>query len=102
MSEAELLSEIVKLCQQLGLLYHHCTSSTRCRGPAGFPDLVIVGRLGVFVAELKSDDGETSAEQDLWLWTLNAAGETARRPGQLWRPADLDSGYIRRALEAIV
>ena len=50
----------------------------------GFPDLVLVRR-GVFlVAELKTDRGRTTAEQDAWLAAFQAAGVAA----YTWRPSD--------------
>lgn len=98
MTELELLAAVVEQCGELGLLWHHCTDSRSCHGASGFPDLVIAGRRGVIFAELKSDIGETSAEQDLWLWTL---ARTSILYQLVWRPADLETGRIRGQLELI-
>lgn len=49
----------------------------------GFPDLVLV-RERVVYAELKTDTGRLSLEQELWLDALSAAGADAR----VWRPRD--------------
>lgn len=95
MTEAELVGKITDRCSELGLLWHHCGDSRRCDGPAGFPDLVIATRGGIIVAEVKSQDGETSAEQDLWLWTLGGMAV-------IWRPADWESGLIDRHLNWIL
>ena len=99
MTEAELQHEVEKLCDELGLLWHHCHDSRHCDGRRGFPDLVIIGPCGLLLAELKSAAGETSSGQDLWLWHL------AKIPGPriwaIWRPADLASGRIRNELFAI-
>lgn len=55
--------------------------------PAGFPDEVLVRPPRLVFAELKSDRGKLSAEQEAWLDDLRAV------PGvevYLWRPADMD------------
>lgn len=74
MGEAEFQREAEAECDRLGLLWHHCTDSRRCRGPRGFPDLVALGRRGIVLAELKSAGGETSAGQDRWIWAAHDAG----------------------------
>lgn len=97
MTEAQLLAEVTDLCGRLGLLWHHCGRPDKsCQGNRGLPDLIIAGRRGVTFRELKSDDGDTSADQDLWIWTLH---ETPAR--YVWRPADWHSGQIRRELEEL-
>jgi len=95
LNEAQLLREVLGVAAKHKVLAYHSYGppvSTK-----GFPDLVIVGEHGVIFAELKSDDGETSAEQDLWIWTLAAAGF----PCQLWRPEDLDSGEIEQLIRSV-
>lgn len=84
-SEAELTSDVIGLADSLGLLWHHCPDSRRCKGNPGFPDLLVAGPRGLVLAELKSEHGETSADQDLWLWTLRQAEIEAivARPGSL-------------------
>lgn len=99
MTEAELLAEVTDLCGQLGLIWHHCAASARCRGPRGFPDLVIAGLGGVIFAELKTTEGDTTAEQDRWLYTLARSNLDTRV--FTWRPADLDAGRIRHWLGKI-
>lgn len=98
MSEAELTRDIMALADSLGLLWHHCPDSRRCKGNRGFPDLVIAGPGGIIFAEVKGPDGETSAEQDLWGWTISD-----RKPARwrLWRPADLEDGTIERELRQL-
>lgn len=97
MTETELTRRVLELAAGLGVLAHHCTTSARCAGRPGLPDLILAGKDGVIFAELKSETGETSPEQDLWLWTL---GESEQRI-VTWRPSDLKDGRIRLALEAI-
>jgi hypothetical protein len=93
-TEEEFTGSVVARIDRLGLMYHHCRDSRKCAGRRGFPDLVSAGRRGVLFAELKMPDGETSAEQDLWAWTLRKAGQA----WVLWEPADLDNGVIDGAL----
>lgn len=108
MTEAEFTEEVAAMAGAMGLLLHHCTDSRRCIGQAGFPDLIIVGVRGIIFAELKIPGGETSAEQDLWHWTLHQANmlcstecERSGHLHQLWTPADLENGRIKRELEEI-
>jgi hypothetical protein len=54
---------------------------TPLTGNPGFPDLVLARNGTVIAAELKTDRGRTTPEQDAW---LRALGEHAR----LWRPSD--------------
>lgn len=57
------------------------------RGPrnsAGLPDLLLVRGDRLIWAELKAQDGVTSAEQREWIARLRAAGETV----YVWRPND--------------
>lgn len=74
MTEEEFQRQAEAECSRLGLHWHHCTDPRRCRGPRGFPDLLAIGRRGLVLAELKSPSGETSAEQDAWIWTAHQFG----------------------------
>ena len=51
---------------------------------AGWPDLVLVRRSRIVYAELKSETGRLSPEQDEWLEALAAAGGEC----WVWRPSD--------------
>ena len=53
MTEEEFQKQAEAECDRLGLLWHHCAQPRRCRGPIGFPDLVIAGPGGLLLAELK-------------------------------------------------
>lgn len=92
MTEEQLQREVEKMCDDLGLLHWHDNFSRRNR--PGFPDLVIVGTVGVLFAELKSADGRLKPAQREWCVRLRAAGQHYR----LWRPADLESGEIWETL----
>lgn len=94
MTEEQFALEVEARIKDLGLLGHRCKDSRKCAGRRGFPDLVIAGIRGVLFAELKLADGETTAEQDLWGWTLRESGHA----WVLWEPADLGNGRIDSAL----
>lgn len=102
MTEAELRQKVMQRCAELRLLTHYCTSAKYCKASVpGLPDLIIVGSKAVIFAELKSDSGTTTAEQDLWLWMLHrlpACNVFAR----VWRPDDWHDGTIGKLLELIV
>lgn len=53
--------------------------------PAGFPDLCMVRLSRVIFAELKSDKGKPTPEQEAWLADLEATGKVE---AYLWRPSD--------------
>lgn len=96
-NEREFSYLVLALAERVGVLAHWCADSRRCVGDRGFPDLTIVGSHGVIFAELKTDRGMTSAEQDLWIWTADRAGIRA----VVWRPDHLIDGTIERLMEAI-
>lgn len=68
-------------------MYYHTWRSFH--SPAGFPDCVMVriepGPRLIF-AELKSEKGKVTPEQEQWLEALQFIGVEA----YLWRPADFD------------
>jgi hypothetical protein len=94
MNEAQLTDKVIVECRVRRLLVHHCHDSRRCEGTPGMPDLLIASARGVLFAELKDDDGVTSADQDRWLYTLHVGGV----PYVVWRPRDWESGAIQRRL----
>lgn len=95
-TEAELLGWVLGAARRRGLQAFHSTDARLDVGP-GFPDLVIAGPGGVIFAELKSATGETSAEQDLWLWTLRQSCQYQ----VVWRPRDWMGGAIADALNQL-
>ena len=67
--------------------YYHTWKSYH--SPAGFPDCVLVNpelQRTIF-AELKSETGQPSPDQYLWLVALTEAGN---KEVYLWRPSDFD------------
>ena len=94
MSEARLLAAVCSRARRSGWLVFHCADSRRSIGP-GFPDLVLAHerQRRVIFAELKTEAGGASYEQEVWLTVLFAAGAEVA----LWRPGDLDevAGVLR-------
>lgn len=85
MTEEQFQRQAEMECDRLGLLWHHCAQPHRsCRGPRGFPDLIVLGPRGWLPAEFKSADGDTSADQDRWAWTAWQSGLAI----PVLRPAD--------------
>lgn len=61
----------------------------------GFPDLVLVRPPRIIFAELKSEKGRKSLDQEIWL------GYLSRCPGvevAVWRPTHWDNGEIEEVL----
>ncbi len=96
MKEAEFQAAVMELAQVCGWLRAHFRPAQNLRGQwrtavagdgKGFPDLVLVHPdRGVVFAELKSERGRTTPEQDRWLEVLAEAGARVH----LWRPDDWD------------
>ena len=84
--------QVIALAKRHGwLVFHPLTSqkrgawSTFQLGHKGFPDLVLAHPAsGVIFAELKSQKGKVSADQEHWRAVLEEAGAKYR----LWRPRD--------------
>ena len=81
-SEKSFMAEVIRAARRHGWnrIYH--THDSR-KSAAGFPDLVIV-RERVVWAELKTEEGQLSAEQANWIEDLRAAGQEV----YVWRPSD--------------
>lgn len=97
MTEAELLGKITAEADRLGLHWHHCADSRLCRGHRGLPDLILLGPGGLLFAELKSADGDTSADQDYWLYRLHQAGIQFT----VWRPRNWYNHVIQNRLKRL-
>lgn len=90
-SERHLREQVRDLCRVFG--WQMAFTQYSLRSPKGFPDLVLLRPPRIIFAELKSEGGRTSPEQDQWL------GELRQVPGMevhLWRPADIE--YIAEVL----
>lgn len=90
--EDEWQQTVVELAQLLGYRVAHFRAARTRKGwrtpvaadGAGFPDLVLVRHGRLVVAELKSNSGRVTPEQQAWLDALTAAGVEAH----VWRPRD--------------
>ena len=84
MSEKDLLQSVRDLAALRGWLAYHTFDSRRSE--PGFPDVVLAHRSrGVVFVELKSEGGQLTPPQALWLATLAAAGAEV----MVVRPRDL-------------
>lgn len=103
MSEAELQRAVIELAERFGWRCYHAVPAQRGarfltatnRGGKGWPDVFAIRDGRVLVAELKSDRGKTTLEQDEWL------GEFRRVLGArvfVWTPRDWADGDVERAL----
>lgn len=98
-SEDGFQAAVIELAQRRGWMVAHFRPALSKTGwrtavaadAAGFPDLVLVRRRVIF-AELKSESGTTSNDQEKWIAALKAAGQEV----YVWRPRDWDA--IERAL----
>ena len=88
MTEKDLLEQCRAAAKTLGLLCYHTHDSRRSE--PGFPDLVIAGRRGVLIRELKTERGRVTLAQFTWLDALITAGVDA----DVWRPMSLLDGTI--------
>lgn len=83
-TEKEFQSQIKDLARLFGWKYYHTWRSIH--SPAGFPDCVLAKPPRLIFAELKSEKGKTSQEQDEWLNILAECGQEV----YLWKPRDVD------------
>jgi hypothetical protein len=96
-SESELQNAIIDLARQLGWrIAHFRPAMTRhgWRTPVsadgkGFPDLILV-RDRVIAAEIKTDKGKLTDDQETWLDAFQAAGIAVA----VWRPEQWWDGTI--------
>jgi hypothetical protein len=106
MSEDKLLTNVLELAKTFNLRTAHFRPAqvrsgkwvTPVQGDGkGWPDLVIVGRGGPLLRELKAEGKYPTPEQKAWLAWLTAAGLDAG----VWKPRDWHSGRIEQELRAI-
>ena len=84
-SEKHFLLQVRELARYESWLTYHTHRSTRSE--PGFPDLVLVRPPRVIFAELKTEKGKLSADQEAWLDVLDRCNEVET---YLWRPLDWD------------
>jgi hypothetical protein len=91
-SERDLTAYVRDLAQLFGYRRYHTWLAKH--SPAGFPDEVLVRGSRLIFAELKSERGKVSPEQEAWLEALrHVAGVEV----YVWRPIDMDAipGILR-------
>ena len=91
MSERELQDAVLELARYLGWRCYHTHDSRH--SAAGFPDLVMVRDTRLIFAELKSERGNLSIDQQHWLAALNPCAEV-----YAWWPGHWLNGTIERVL----
>jgi len=88
-TEKQFQEQIKELAKLFGYEYYHTWRSFH--SPSGFPDVCMV-RLEpeprLIFAELKSETGQPTASQWLWLYILQQVGKPVEC--YLWRPSDFD------------
>ena len=91
MTEAAFKNSIIDIATRYGWFVHHDLPAmnrrgqwaTHVQGNTGFPDLVLLNAKGVLVfAELKTDIGRLSKQQEQWLDRLDLSACIV----QVWRP----------------
>jgi hypothetical protein len=83
--EGKWQSQVEKWFNRMHWLTYHTWNSQK--STPGFPDLVgILPKVCIFWAELKTERGELSDDQEKWLLAAAQTGE----PTYLWRPSDRD------------
>ena len=91
-SEKHFQAAVMQLARLTGWCFYHTHNSRH--SAKGFPDLCLVRGNVCIMAELKTDTGKVTADQEAWLIALDAV------PGlevALWRPSDW--GEIEKALK---
>ena len=92
LSEADMQAGVIALARLLGWRTVHFRPAMTTRGwrtpvsgdGKGFPDLILVRKGRLIVAELKSAKGECTPEQEAWLDSFRASCAEV----YVWRPAD--------------
>lgn len=90
-SEREFQQHIIGAAEQLGWRCYHATAAKD--GAPGFPDLVLAHPTrGIVFAELQTNRGKPSPEQQDWLLVLRAAAQLTNGGVQvrIWKPDDLN------------
>jgi hypothetical protein len=82
-TEKQFMAQVVDYAHLRGWAVYHPWLSIR--SPRGWPDLAICRPPRLVLAEIKSDRGKTSPDQDRWLDLL---GRCAGLEVFVWRPAD--------------
>lgn len=101
-SEGDLLKCVLSLAKLYGWRTLHIRAARTADGyttplqgdGVGWPDLLMVRNRRMIAAELKSEKGHTTHEQEIWLHELGLAGAEV----WCWRPSHWADGSILRTL----
>ena len=89
-SEKVWQAEVMDMAIRHGWIAYHCFDSRRSE--PGFPDLVLAHPAhGIIFAELKTNRGKLTDDQEFWLGFLAAAASVRKIATQVWRPGNMDS-----------
>lgn len=110
MTEAEFEDAIIDLATRLGWRIHAERPGrsekgwrTAIKGMAGYPDLTLVRGGRLVFAELKSERGRLSEEQNAWIDALVRVAEASKDDLMdvfVWRPTNWLNGTIEAVLRA--
>lgn len=92
LTERQFQTQVRELFGRLGWTHIYHTYDSR-RSDIGFVDLVLVHpKHGILFAEIKTDKGRTTPEQDAWIDAINVASAAHGGPriAVVWRPSDWD------------
>lgn len=84
LTESQWQGDILKIAKRGQWDAYHTYNSKRSK--PGFPDLLLIRPPELVIAEIKTDRGKTSPEQDVWLAALAACGLEV----YVWRPRDIE------------
>ena len=84
-SEKDFRKQVIDLLKTFHWRYYFTWNSIH--SPAGFPDIVAARLSRLIFAELKSDKGKVTPEQQEWLDLLEGTGKVEVF---VWRPTDFE------------
>jgi len=88
-TEKQFEAQVKDLAKLFRWKYYHTWRSIH--SPAGFPDCVMIRDGLIIFAELKSEKGKLTEEQEAWIKELEAvAGHSLGVMVFVWRPSDIN------------
>ena len=89
-TEKQWQAQIVAWAKRAGWRSYHVWNAMH--STSGFPDMVLVRPPHIIYAELKTERGKVTADQEAWIDALRRCGQQV----YVWRPSDEDS--VRKVL----
>ena len=86
MPEKKFKEQIKELAKLYGWLYYHTWKSYH--SPQGYPDITLARPPRLILAELKSEEGQITESQWVWLYILQ---HCANVECYLWKPSDWET-----------